>query len=662
MEETDMSKMTSKDSDVANSAGTTRRKFLLTSAAGAGAVVTAIGANTNVFAGPGATIPSIRIPKEIPDSLNESPKPGSFEGKGMSGAEVFAKLCKEEDLAAMFCCPGNYTVINAMAAAGIPSYGGRSEGAMCAAADGFSRVTCEVTACSGTEGPGFTHMIMNIASAAAARTPLLVLASNMQIAGDDREAFIQTGYQQPITTGMKKYGKRLIAPDRVWEYGGYAFRNMKSGIPGPVHLDFPGEVARARFTDPAGLKDYYTKDKYRSESRAHPSSRDVQKGVDLINKAERPLIIAGQGVFQRKAWAVLKELAEKSDIAVITSGPIRGHFPDDHRLSASLTPDALMSADLVIFVGQYCMPSPGEFRFNPDVKAIRVHPVQEDLGRNWPLDLGIVSDEKVFLEALAGSMPTKKRDAWVAELAASRQKYDKMINDQYELGLKYSHDTEHLHPAVIGKEVHDFLYKGDIDPKQTLTGLGGWTIGNYTGRWLRGFRPGQGVTCAYQYGAIGPDLAMMIGASAAVQRGVGPQAPYKGAPVVVVTSDAGVAYSMFELDTAAKYKLPIIAVIYNNNCWGMFPAAAGSARSMHMYLFQENLRYDKMAEGLGARGEYVRTVEEFREALKRSYQVASKENISTLINCQALKEFTSGKDYPPGNAMNPEPGCGAVAH
>jgi len=81
-----------------------------------------------------------------------------------------------------------------------------------------------------------------------------------------------------------------------------------------------------------------------------------------------------------------------------------------------------------------------------------------------------------------------------------------------------------------------------------------------------------------------------------------------------------------------------------------------------MYIFQENLRYDKMAEGLGVRGEYVQTPEEFREALKRSYQVAAKESVSTLINCQALKEFTSAKDYPPGNAMNPEPGCGAVAH
>lgn len=642
-------------------AAPSRRNFMVGPAA-AGAVAASLFTPGQLFAGTTAAIPSITIPKEIPATLAEPAKPGSFEGRGMSGAEVFAKLCKEEDLTALFCCPGNYTVINALAAVGIPAYGGRNEGSMCAAADGFSRVTGEVTACSGTEGPGFTNMIMNIAAAHSARTPLLVLASNMQIAGDDREAFIQTGYQQPITTGMKKYGKRLIAPNRVWEYGAYAFRNMKSGVPGPVHLDFPGEVARARFTDPANLTDYYSKEKYRTESRAYPSSKEVQQAADMLTKAERPIIVAGQGVFQRKAWDALREVAERQDIAVVTSGPMRGHFPDDHRLSASTAPGALMSADLILFVGQYCMPSPPEYRFKPGIPAIRVHPVQEDLGRNWPLELGIVSDENLFLEALAEKLSSKKREGWVNELASARAAYEKKNLDDYALGLKHSQATDHVHPAVMAKEVHDFLYKGDIDPKQTVTGCGGWTSGLFAGRWLRANRPGQGVCPGYQYGAIGPDLAMMIGASAAVQRGVGPQAPYKGAPALVVTSDAGVAYSMFDLDTASKYKIPIVAVVYNNNSWGMWPMAVGSARSMHMYLFQENLRYDKMAEGLGARGEYVHTPEQFRAALKRSYDAASKELVSSLINVQALKEFTSGRDYPPGIALPPEPGVGAFAH
>ncbi len=641
-------------------ASASRRNFLAAPAV-AGAVAAAF-TPRNILAATTPSIPSIRVPKEIPATLSEQPKDMKFEGRGLSGAEVFAKLCKEEDLAAMFCCPGNYTVINAIAAAGVPTYGGRSEGAMCAAADGFSRVTGEVTACSGTEGPGFTNMIMNIAAANSARTPLLVLASNMNIAGDDREAFIQIAYQQPTTTGMKKYGKRLIAPDRVHEYGAYAFRNLKSGVPGPVHLDFPGEVARARFTDPSGLKDYYDKTKYRTECRAHPAGKDVQKTVDLISKSERPIIVAGQGVFQRKGWDALKAVAEQNEIAVVTSGPTKGHFPDEHRLSASMSPDALMSADLVIFIGQYCMPSPGEYRFSPDAKTIRVHPVQEDLGRNWPLELGIVSDEAAFLEALSSNLPSRKRDPWVNELAAARQKYEKKIEAEYALGLKYSKDTNHLHPAVIGKEVHDFLYKGDVDPKQTVTGLGGWTIGMFGGRWMRSYRPGQNICPGYQYGAIGPDLAMVIGASAAVQRGVGPQAPYKGAPALCVTSDAGIAYSMFELETATKYKIPVVAVVYNNNAWGMWPSAVGSPRTMHMYIFQENLRYDKMAEGLGARGEYVNTPEEFRAALKRSYEIAARESVCTLINCQAIKEFTSARDYPPGVYLGAEPGVSAFAH
>jgi thiamine pyrophosphate-dependent acetolactate synthase large subunit-like protein len=650
---------TNKELNGSGKSRSSRRRFLSVPI-GAAAAVSQMVNPPHASAAPSPT--PIGIPKEIPEALDENPKLGDFSGDGITGAQVFARLCKEENLAALFCCPGNYQVIGAIASTGIPSYGGRNEGMMCSAADGFSRVTGEVVAASGTEGPGFTQMIMAIAGANAARTPLLVLASNMTIAGEDREAHWQLCYQQPTTEGMKKWGKRLITPSRVHEYGAYAFRQLKSGVPGPVHLDFPKEVDGARFKDPSELVDYYDKSKYRTESRAQPSHRDLAKAIEMIGKAERPMIVAGQGVFQRKAWDALKMAAEKQDIAVVTSGPSRGHFADDHPLSASVTPDALLSADLVIFIGQYCMPSPGEYRFNPDVKAIRVHPVQEDLGRNWPLDLGVVSDEKLFLEALANELPPKKREAWVNELAAARKKFDDSLTELYGLGLKYSRSTNHLHPAVICKEVHDLLYSGEIDPKQTVTGWGGWMIGHYACRWLRAFRPGQEIVVPYQYYPIGPDVAMVMGAGAAVKNGVGPQAPYKGAPVLAVTSDASIAFSIMELDTASKYKIPVIAVVYNNNAWGVWPTGKTTPRSLHMYLFQENLRYDIMATALGARGEYVQTPEDFRAALKRAYQSAAKDNASSLINCQGLKEFSIARTYPPGVHTYIEPGVAAIAH
>jgi acetolactate synthase-1/2/3 large subunit len=533
---------------------------------------------------------------------------------------------------------------------------------MAAAADGYARATGEVVACSGTEGPGFTNMITSVAAAYFARIPLLVLASNVQLSGEDREAGIQAMYQQPLTEGIKKYGKRMILPNRVHEYGAYAFRQLKSGVPGPVHLDFPGEIARVRFKDPGQLTDYYDHTKYRSESVAVPAAKDIAKAVELIGKAERPLLIAGHGVFHRRAWDALLAVAEKNDIAVVTSGPMRGHFPDDHRLSASLSPRAFMSADLIVFVGQYCMPSPSDYRVNPDVRAIRVNPDACDLGRNWPLDLGVVGDELAFLEALGNSLPPRKRDAWVAEVAAARKTYEDELARNYQNGLKYSSDTGALHPSVIGKELNDFLYHGKIDPKQTLTGWGGFSWQRSAVPMLRANRPGQEIVCPYQFGAIGPDMAMLIGSAIAVKDGSGPQAKYKGAPSVCLTTDAGMGFTLVELDTAVKYKVPLITLVYNNDCWGTWTSTAGLPRAVHLHLFQENIRYDKMAEQLGAFGAYVKTPGELKTALAQAYDVASKQGIPALINVQAKKEFSSPRDFPPGGGMGFEPGITGFQH
>jgi hypothetical protein len=204
---------------------------------------------TALPARPGSAAPDtpIRIPAEFATGSNAAAWEIQFP---MSGAQVFAHACKEEGVAALFCCPGNYGVIHAIAGIGIATYSGRHEGAMTHAADAFIRVTGEIAMASGTEGPGFTDMICGIACASAARTPLLVVASNMAIREEDSEAGIQLAYQQPTTEGMKKYGKRLITPGRVHEYTAYAFRQLRSGVPRPVHLDFPAEVANARLPTP----------------------------------------------------------------------------------------------------------------------------------------------------------------------------------------------------------------------------------------------------------------------------------------------------------------------------------------------------------------------------------------------------------------------------
>ncbi len=638
-----------------------RRNFLQRAVAGATAAAALTGQSAEASAQTAAQLAAsavapIRVPAEFAAAAAANPVTFTFP---MTGAQVFARACKEEGVAALFACPGNYGIVHALAASGIPAYGGRHEGSMAHAADAFIRVTGEIAVASGTEGPGFTDMICAIACANAARTPLLIVASNMSIAMEDTEAAIQLAYQQPTTEGMKKYGKRLIVPRRVHEYTATAFRQLKSGVPKPVHLDFPAEVASARFKDASELEFFHDKARYRTDSRPHPSAKDIGTAVDLIRKAERPIIVSSNGVFYARAWDALKRLAEKAQIPVVESGAMKGQFSDASPLSANAAPAALASADLVILVGQHCMPTVGEFAFGPDAKYIRIDQAHEDLGRNLPIDLGLVSCERAALEALADAVPAMTHDAWIAEVAAARKRFEDQNADYYKTGLGY---TDAVHPAVIAKELGDFLYRGHLPREQTTVASGGYGIARFVRRELRAFRPGQIMNGAYQYGAIGPDLGYAVGVAAAVQLGVGPQAAYKGHPIVCITGDAGFGYTAMEIDTMAKYKLPVVAIVYNNNAWGTWTGAQNEPRAMPIHLFQENLRYDKLAESLGGHGEYVTKAADFKPALARAYQVAAREGKPAVINCQGRKEFWDRAKYPPGMIGKIEPGLMSYYH
>jgi thiamine pyrophosphate-dependent acetolactate synthase large subunit-like protein len=647
-----------------SSDATSRRRFLQRAVAGAGATAAAALGGSAVTAGAAGlteqdaagAIPPIRVPTEFAVSTSAAPRTYAFP---MTGAQVFARACKEEGVAALFTCPGNYPVIHAIASAGIPAFGGRHEGSMAHAADAFIRVTGEIAVTSGTEGPGFTDMICAIACANAARTPLLVLASNMTIGMEDTEAGIQLAYQQPTTEGMKKYGKRLIIPRRVHEYAGYAFRQLRSGVPRPVHLDFPAEVASATFKDATELDYFHDKSRYRTDSRPHPSSKDISRALDLLRKAERPIIVSSNGVFYARAWEALRRFAEKAQIPVVESGAMKGQFSDASPLSANAAPGALASADVVVLVGQHCMPTVGEFAFGPDARYIRIDQCAEDIGRNIPIDVGIVSCELAALEALADAAPRMTHDAWLAEIAAARKKFEDQNAEYYKTGLGYA---DAVHPAVIAKELGDFLYRGTLPKEQTTVASGGFGIARYVRRELRGFRPGQIMNGAYQYGAIGPDVGYAVGVAAAVQLGVGPQAAYKGHPVICTTGDAGFGYTCMEIDTLAKYKLPVVVIVYNNNAWGTWTGATQDPRALPIHLFQENLRYDKLAEALGGHGEYVTRPAGFRPALERAYQVAAREGRPAVINCQGKKEFWDRAKFPPGSLGKIEPGVMSYYH
>ena len=577
----------------------------------------------------------------------------------MNGATLFAKACKAEGLAALFCCPGNYTVTHAMANIGIPVYTGRDERSMSHAADAFTRVTGEVSATSGTEGPGFTNLISGLANARAARTPVLFLSSNKSVREEDTEAAIQLMEQQSVTSHMVKWQKRLVTARRNHEYAAYAFRQLKSGVPSPVHLDFTAEAADGKLTKPGDIAYNFDQRLYRTDAKPNPSPAHVAKAIALLQQAKRPMIVSSTGVFYSKAWDALRQFAEKTQIPVVESGAMRGQFPDDHPLSATCSPDALASADVVMLVGQYCMPNIGEYAFGPDARYIRIDPAAEDIGRNLPIEVGIVSDERAALEVLVREAPAMRHDDWLAEIAAARKKFEAENDAMYKQVLAYK---DAVHPAVIAKELADFLYHGNIPKEQTLVGSGGFGVARYTRRWLRAYRPAQIMNGQYQFGTVGADVGYAVGAGVAVKEGIGAQAKYKGHPTITIMGDASFGYSGMELETLAKLRIPAIIIVYNNNAWGTWYLQDDEPHALPMHLFQENIRYDKMAEALGGHGIYVTKPEEFTPALKKAYKTAVDTGMPTVINVQGKKEFWQREKYPPGFLGKIEPGVTSYYH
>ena len=149
------------------------------------------------------------------------------------------------------------------------------------------------------------------------------------------------------------------------------------------------------------------------------------------------MIVSSNGVFYSRRVGRAARARREGQHPGRRVGATKGQFPADHPLSADTAPGALMSADVVLLVGQYCMPTLGEFAFGPDTRYIRIDPAAEDIGRNLPIDLGIVSDERAGLEALAAAMPRQRREAWVAEVAAAREAFETENEEYYQTGLGY---------------------------------------------------------------------------------------------------------------------------------------------------------------------------------------------------------------------------------
>ena len=201
-----------------------------------------------------------------------------------------------------------------------------------------------------------------------------------------------------------------------------------------------------------------------------------------------------------------KRLADKAQIPVVESGAMKGQFSDASPLSANAAPGALASADLVILVGQHCMPTVGEFAFGPDAQ---VHPhrsgARKTSAGTCPSTSGIVSCERAALEALADAMPRHEaRRLDRRDRRGAQEVRRSELLAYYRIGFSY---TDAVHPAVIAHELARLSLSTASCRRSRRPSRRAATAWRATcGASCAAYRPGQIMNGAYQYGAIGPDV------------------------------------------------------------------------------------------------------------------------------------------------------------
>ena len=318
-----------------------------------------------------------------------------------SGNDLVVKSLKDEGVDTVFYLTGGpmVDVASRCIEIGFRSVDVRHEQAAAMAAHAYSRVLGRPGVCFAASGPGTTNLITGVGNAFLDAVPVIALGGASALSQSGMGAFQemdQVGMFKPIT----KWSERVMDATRIPEIINKAFRVATSGQPGPVYIDLPGDVLYRNVEE----SDVRFPKSPHGVPRISGDPDLVKKAIALLKDAKRPLVITGTGIIWSGAMQELKEFVELSGIPFYTTPQGRGVIEEDHRLSfPGARNQAWKEADAVLFVGTrlnfivgFGLPP----RFAEDVKIAQVDISDEEIGRNRPVDVGIIGDAKVVLQQL----------------------------------------------------------------------------------------------------------------------------------------------------------------------------------------------------------------------------------------------------------------------
>ena len=543
----------------------------------------------------------------------------------ITGSEVLARALHSQGVDTLFYLMGGPMLETEAACIqlGMRAIDTRHEQAAALAAHAWTRVTRRPGVCMGCSGPGTTNLVTGVANAFADAAPLIAIGGSSPRVYLGMEAFQeidQVAIMKPVT----KRAERIYDARRIPDVVATALREATSGRPGPVYLDLPGDVLGEKIEEesvqyPAA---------WRPAPRTLGDPAAVREAIALLARAERPVLIAGSGVWWSDGAAALQAFVEATGIPFYTTPISRGLVPEDHALAfLNARSKAFTEADVVLAVGtrfnwviQFGRPP----RFAADLKVIHVDVNPAQLGHNRAVDVPIAGDARAVLEQLraeaAGTIDAKRYSAWTGKLRTLD------AEKSAEMDKAMSPDATPIHPLRLCKEVRDFLRR------DAILVVDGQEILNYGRQAIPTFMPGHRLNSG-TLGTMGVGLPFGVGAKVAKP----------DAQVLVLHGDGSFGINAMEIDTAVRHKIPVVVVISNNGGW---TANAPWTRPLPKPgRTLGHTRYDRMAQELGAHGEFVEKPHDIRPALERAFASGKPAVVNVITDDRARAQTVRFSAY-----------------
>jgi acetolactate synthase-1/2/3 large subunit len=544
---------------------------------------------------------------------------------GLHGGKLAAKALKEAGVEVVFTLSGGHIMplYDGCIDEGIKIVDVRHEQAAVHAADAWARCNPgSIGVAAITAGPGVTDGVTGIANAWRANSPILIFGGQGPFENLRRGSLQEMdhlGVVRPIT----KYCDAIYQTKRIPEYVELAIRHAVSGIPGPAYLEIPMDVFMGSAEEAEAPVP-----RIRTEPpRISPDRNEVRNAVDILQAAERPMLMAGTSVKWSKAAPEMNRFIAETHIPTYTNGMGRGTVPPDSPefLNRSRR-EALKQIDCIILAGTLL-----DFRMRfgqtipADAKIIQPDMDATLIGQNRQTDVPLVGNLACSFELLLEEM--KNRGAQL-DFSPWRDRLRQVETEaEAKVQAALNSDESPVDPQRMCREVRDWL-ETQSDP--IVIGDGGDIVATAAkilpvkreGAWMD---PGP-------LGTLGVGMPFALAAKLA----------HPDRPVVIIYGDGSFGFNGMEFDTAVRFGLPIIGIVGNDAAWGQMMRPQGAVYGWDRLegVLLNRTRYDKVVEALGGHGENCESPDEIRPALERA--AASGKPSLINVNIRQDREYKGG--------------------